>query len=350
MVLPVGTRLRDVQFTIADGFDYTLVAGDSMALVRLSDGCDLEDCEIVGRPASWWVAKAAAGEPWVWPCRGFGVVGAKHVALRGCSVTDVPAEAFYCREYDYLTMEGLSASRVNAGIAFDWPRVSGNKHLYLNGAVFTDMLSMQSNWNAIGASILFPSLWVGANWVWGMGMENSVIKNVQGYGEGKGVKFTHCDYLALSGLRAPHLSISGKMATPPTGWVGPALVRGNTVMDSVIGESTFGFSAAKSSDPVCISFDSPVDEIVQVDRTTLIAPRAGDLSAPWINPPIAGWRYQVVQGSNAARANFGQYVERIDMNDEQAAPVWFSALDTSTLTTHASIPAVRSYTAHWEAP
>lgn len=346
--IQAGTKVRGGRITIADDFDYTVVPNDSLGLVRLSDGVELEDVEIVGRPAAWWAAKAAAGEPWPWPTRGFAAVNTKFATMHGCRATDIPAEAFYCRDSSDLLLEEVYAERCNAGVAFDWPRVSGNLRFKLYGFTGLDMLSMQSNWNAIGTSILFPSLWVGANWVWGMGLVDSDIVDVRGYGEGKGIKFTHCDYLRMKRIRSPHLSISGRMTTPPTGWVGPALVRGNVLTESVLGESTFGFSMEKSSDPVVLSFDSPVDEVVQIDTTTLIAPRAGTLSAPWLNPPISGWRYQVVQATNGARANLGPGVERIDMNDEQANPTWVQVYDTATVTQDPGMPAIRSYTAHWE--
>ena len=333
LVLASNTELRGARVRLGPSFanGWQQPAGKDnrgeFGVVRVKPGAEnviVENSRIEGPPEDWWNAKLADQQGFIWAhaARGIQVVETTGVVLSNVRVSSFPAEGIYTHDNHNLSILDCRVERCNAGLAIEWPRGRGNQGILVDGLDVTDTWAVAGR-NAIGKSILRPGGMVGANFMHGAGLVRSTIRRVRCTGEGKGIKFYQCAGLELVDLRTPHLWLGGAYATPVTPtWKGPLQANGYSVHDSVIGESTFGFSVEKSSDPITLQTSMLIDDELLVERCVLLTPRPGPLFAPWQPPTgVTGWRFQVVQATGGMRVRLRD-CRMIDLNPTGTEPTW----------------------------
>ena len=319
--------------------------------VRLQPGAHdvvIDRVRFEGPPISWWEARLQ--QVWTWPTRGLAIVDGRSVILHNCCFTDWIAEGIYARDFLGLQILNCEVERCNAALALDWPRLSGNRNLVVDGLLGIDMRGVD-NLNAIGESILYPGGKVGSNFVWGSGLVVARVRRVRCAGEGKGVKLTHSAGLALSEIRVPNIWLGGVEGTPE-GWRGPIESKQISLRRSVIGESTFGQSRSKLSDPAAVVVSGVTVDECQFEDVVMLAPRPGPLYAPWFpggGPSPNFSRFQALSAQRGFRLRLGSGCRFIDLHGDHPEPTWIIADTGASVIEDPSVPRER-YTPHWEAP
>lgn len=341
IVLADDTTSRGGVIQLSERYRHTYSeAEQGYGAVRLGNRSSIEQTQIRGPGRGWWEANN------LWPLRGVSAVGVADVSIKYVSVYQVMAEAFYLRDVrnTHLMREpqfvGLKAERCNVGLMIDWPRLSGNYDLWLDGLLCVDTWSPQAI-NAIGPSLLYPGQFVGGNALVATGVVRGKFHDVVSAGEGKGAKLTQCFVLDMRGFRVPQLWLGGDSPLI-AGWRGPQHAgRYSLGGDSVIGESTWGFSANQTSDPAALYCQGPlVYDALKVDHTTILAPRPGPLS----NSGVVGypdWRFECVVAGNGFKVELGDGVRLLDLDGDGPEPVWLNADAASGAQVTEVVPAKR---------
>lgn len=333
-----NTEIRGGTLRLAAGFH-----GRGTGVISIAAGVSdvLVDGVTVDPGADW-----ATSHITEYPLSGFWVVDANNVVLSRCTARNLPGAGFTAREFTGLQILDFTAVSCNSGGLFDWPRVRGNKGLTLDGLLAIDTRSWREDLNAIGPSILSPQLWVGTNFLIGMGIDNGLLRNIRAVGEGKGAKLAGCNKLVLDRLRVPDLWLGGNDGFRPE-WKGPLTCSQNVVRDSVIGESTWGFSKEKTSDPIALILDSVFVDTVVVERTVVISPRPGNFTSDWGNAD-PNFRYQTVAVQRGCKADLRSTVRLIDLNADQPMGYgWVTTDSSSSVTDNATR---ERYAPAWHAP
>ena len=340
MVLASNTEMRGGTITLDPGF-----APGGRGVVQCAPGASgiVVDGVTVDAGAIW-----AFNHPTLYPLHGFEVVRASNVVISRCRARNLLASGYYLRDFTSVSLLDNEADRCNTALGIDWPQATGNKGLTVDGLLALDTRSVRADLNASGPSIVALDRWVGATFAWGLGVENGVLRNVRCIGEGKGMKFTGCTRMAFERLRVPDLWIGGALGLPD-GWKGPAACSFNTVKDSILGESTFGFSRDQTSDWITLVVDGPFADSVTLTNTLVIAPRPGAFSADWRPDTLPEFRFQAIAVQRGANLTFASGVRLLDLNGDKPEPLWISTDSTSQF--HDSTPPAprERYTPHWHA-
>lgn len=351
-VVDSNTEIRGGHFTLADdyaggwqqppGQDNRSHAG----IVRVRAGATdivLDQVTVEGPRPAWWLERRQ--QPWFWPTRGFQVVSAERVTMHRCRAVGMIGEGLYSRDFLDFQVYDFEAQRCLSAFAADWPRERGNKGLFLDGLVGIDTRALAADLAGIDVSVLAPKQWVGANFAYGSGLEDSTMQRVYGIGEGKGMKFGHCTRTMFRQLRVPELWIGGIVGEFLVGWKGPLTSENIQVHDSVVGESTFGFGKNMASDPTTLILDGVFKGGVYLEGVKVIAPRPGPFTAPWQPTPVP-FRYQAISVQRGTVARFGQGCALFDMNGDAPEPTWITTDSSSSYTEDVPMPKTR-ITPHW---
>lgn len=337
-VLKSNTEVRGGTVRLGAGFH----GGGKGALVIASGSANVTVDNVTVDPGPDW----PIGHISEYPCPGFAAIDANTVSFLRCQARNLPGPGFLAREFTGLNLLDCGTESCNSGVYIDWPRVRGNKGLTIDGFLGIDTRSWREDLNAIGVSILSPTLWVGTNFLIGMGVDHGLVRNIRCVGEGKGMKFAGCNKLVFDRIRTPDLWVGGDDGFPAA-WKGPLSCVQNVIRSSVIGESTWGFAKDKTSDPIALILDSKFVDTVVVDNTVIISPRPGNFTSDWGNAD-PHFRYQTVAVQRGCKAELRSTVRLIDLNADQPPGYgWVTTDSTSTVTDSATR---ERYAPSWHAP